>query len=326
MQCVAVRTPKDATAGSVFDLLLDGMLDGDDGDDDDENDGGDDAGGANSVRVGYATPFTVRCDRPSLDEARQLAAVQVAALSPHFSAAWLVQLQAKRHEVSLGEAAVVALARAGRDGDGPVVGGLEAARVHPSEAAGLADAPPPDSAADGPGAFAGGVAFLDALEAVPGGDEGGDPVVWYVSNMAVAPEWRGRGVGRALLRALAVAARAQGIPALFLHVEPGNAAARALYASLGFSPHGLGDADAGDVWSEGSGGAAEASTTPATTRTPEAAAAAGSAFDSDLEAALAAAFDSDPGLAAAAPAAQSRREVLLSLPITQLDLELPAYS
>ena len=82
MQCVAVRTPKDATAGSVFDLLLDGMLDGDNGDDEDENNGGDDAGGSNSVRVEYATPFAVRCDRPSLDEARQLAAVQVAALSP----------------------------------------------------------------------------------------------------------------------------------------------------------------------------------------------------------------------------------------------------
>ena len=57
---------------------------------------------------------------------------------------------------------------------------------------------------------------------------------WNVHDVAVAPQARGRGVGRALLeRVLADAAEA-GAVAVSLEVRHDNAAARHLYASLGF--------------------------------------------------------------------------------------------
>jgi GNAT superfamily N-acetyltransferase len=52
-------------------------------------------------------------------------------------------------------------------------------------------------------------------------------------TIAVAPENRGRGVGTALLSALADQARSEGIPALSLSVEEGNASMR-LYERVGF--------------------------------------------------------------------------------------------
>jgi ribosomal protein S18 acetylase RimI-like enzyme len=52
-------------------------------------------------------------------------------------------------------------------------------------------------------------------------------------TLAVAPEWRRRGVGAALLSALMQSATAEGIPALSLSVEDGNGARR-LYARAGF--------------------------------------------------------------------------------------------
>lgn len=84
-------------------------------------------------------------------------------------------------------------------------------------------------------------------------DEGGVPVgaAWYRRftvdahgygylgpgvpevTLAVEPEWRRRGVGTALLAALSGAARARGVRALSLSVEPDNPAVR-LYERAGF--------------------------------------------------------------------------------------------
>ncbi len=62
-------------------------------------------------------------------------------------------------------------------------------------------------------------------------------------SIAVAPGWRGRGLGRALLTELIGRAAANGVAGLSLSVEDGNAAAR-LYASLGFVTVGReGDSD-----------------------------------------------------------------------------------
>lgn len=65
--------------------------------------------------------------------------------------------------------------------------------------------------------------------------------VW---GMYVAPEARGRGVGRALVSALIAHARAlQGVERLVLGVESGNDAARALYHACGFVTYAI-DPDA----------------------------------------------------------------------------------
>ena len=61
-------------------------------------------------------------------------------------------------------------------------------------------------------------------------------------SIAVAPDWRGRGLGRALIRAVVDQARAAGVPRLSLSVERANHAA-ALYAAEGFAVVG-GDEDA----------------------------------------------------------------------------------
>ena len=53
-------------------------------------------------------------------------------------------------------------------------------------------------------------------------------------GMAVAREWRGRGVGSALLAAAIDWARQQGLHKLSLEVFPHNAAAIALYRKFGF--------------------------------------------------------------------------------------------
>lgn len=58
-------------------------------------------------------------------------------------------------------------------------------------------------------------------------------------GMAVAREWRGRGVGSALLEAAIVWAREQGLHKLSLSVFPHNAAALGLYRKFGFVEEGL---------------------------------------------------------------------------------------
>ena len=55
-----------------------------------------------------------------------------------------------------------------------------------------------------------------------------------VMNLAVAPEWRSRGIGRALMTALIAQLHSRGITALFLEVRVGNMPAQNLYRSLGF--------------------------------------------------------------------------------------------
>ena len=56
--------------------------------------------------------------------------------------------------------------------------------------------------------------------------------------MGVAPQWRGRGVGSALLAAAIVWARERGLHKLTLSVFPHNAAAIALYRKFGFIEEG----------------------------------------------------------------------------------------
>jgi ribosomal protein S18 acetylase RimI-like enzyme len=61
-------------------------------------------------------------------------------------------------------------------------------------------------------------------------------LVW---GMHVRPEACGRGIGRALLDAVAAHARAEGIERLHLAVGLENAAARRLYAAAGYEAYGL---------------------------------------------------------------------------------------
>jgi ribosomal protein S18 acetylase RimI-like enzyme len=69
-------------------------------------------------------------------------------------------------------------------------------------------------------------------------DEG--PVTRHVATlgMAVAPDWRGRGVGSALLTESIRWARAMGVEKLALSVYPDNEAALALYGKFGFRQEG----------------------------------------------------------------------------------------
>ncbi|HXY69406.1 MAG TPA: GNAT family N-acetyltransferase [Gemmatimonadales bacterium] len=56
----------------------------------------------------------------------------------------------------------------------------------------------------------------------------------HVSDIVVAPEARGRGVGEALMAAAEGWARGRGYRLLSLHVFDGNARARKFYARLGY--------------------------------------------------------------------------------------------
>jgi ribosomal-protein-alanine N-acetyltransferase len=73
-----------------------------------------------------------------------------------------------------------------------------------------------------------------------GGGVLGYVVAWFVAdqgeiaNIAVAPDHRGHGVGRALLDAALSEAEVRGISAVFLEVRDSNRRARELYASRGF--------------------------------------------------------------------------------------------
>jgi [ribosomal protein S18]-alanine N-acetyltransferase len=73
----------------------------------------------------------------------------------------------------------------------------------------------------------------------------GHGILWWVreegevANLAVAPEWRGRGGGARLLDALLDEARAAGVERVFLEVRVSNRAAARLYGSRGFRPMGI---------------------------------------------------------------------------------------
>jgi ribosomal-protein-alanine N-acetyltransferase len=56
-----------------------------------------------------------------------------------------------------------------------------------------------------------------------------------ILTLAVAPEARGRGLGRALLRAAIIRAQEMGAQVMFLEVGADNPHALALYAGLGFA-------------------------------------------------------------------------------------------
>lgn len=59
----------------------------------------------------------------------------------------------------------------------------------------------------------------------------------YIHQIAVAPEYRGMGVGSKLMQAVAGLAREMDIGRLALDTWEFNAAARAFYEGLGFSPY-----------------------------------------------------------------------------------------
>ena len=60
-----------------------------------------------------------------------------------------------------------------------------------------------------------------------------------IANIALIPERRGRGLGRALLRRNLDEARARGVCSLFLEVRESNHPARRLYAAEGFREIGV---------------------------------------------------------------------------------------
>ncbi|WP_445620559.1 GNAT family N-acetyltransferase [Kushneria sp. Sum13] len=57
---------------------------------------------------------------------------------------------------------------------------------------------------------------------------------WLLNDLFVAPDARGRGIGRSLMQAAADLALEQGVPALMLRTQIHNHAAKALYESLGW--------------------------------------------------------------------------------------------
>lgn len=57
----------------------------------------------------------------------------------------------------------------------------------------------------------------------------------HVLNICIAPDYRGRGFGRHLLRRLLDISRWNGAERVFLEVRPSNPMAKALYESLGFT-------------------------------------------------------------------------------------------
>jgi L-phenylalanine/L-methionine N-acetyltransferase len=66
------------------------------------------------------------------------------------------------------------------------------------------------------------------------------PMTRHVASlgMAVAPEWRGRGVGAALMQEVIRWAKEVGVEKLALSVYPHNEAAMALYRKFGFKEEG----------------------------------------------------------------------------------------
>jgi ribosomal protein S18 acetylase RimI-like enzyme len=83
---------------------------------------------------------------------------------------------------------------------------------------------------DSPGALLGYVAVCIGFSLELGGNDA------FIDEVFVAPEHRRLGLGRRLLEAAASHATWTNVRALHLEVDRGNAAARALYASLGFLP------------------------------------------------------------------------------------------
>jgi ribosomal-protein-alanine N-acetyltransferase len=60
-----------------------------------------------------------------------------------------------------------------------------------------------------------------------------------ISNIAISPEYRGRGVGERALRWVINDIREKGVEFIFLEVRPSNLPARYLYKKMGFAMLGL---------------------------------------------------------------------------------------
>jgi ribosomal-protein-alanine N-acetyltransferase len=84
----------------------------------------------------------------------------------------------------------------------------------------------------GPGAFA----YADAQGFILARSAGGEA---EILTLAVAPQARRHGIGRALVQRAAAHARALGAGVLFLEVAKDNQPALKLYSGLGFQPVGL---------------------------------------------------------------------------------------
>ncbi|HPP83990.1 MAG TPA: ribosomal protein S18-alanine N-acetyltransferase [Rubrivivax sp.] len=70
---------------------------------------------------------------------------------------------------------------------------------------------------------------LGYFVALPGADE------LHLLNITVAPHWQGRGLGTALLEAVATHARERGLARVWLEVRASNVRAQALYARRGYA-------------------------------------------------------------------------------------------
>jgi ribosomal-protein-alanine N-acetyltransferase len=84
------------------------------------------------------------------------------------------------------------------------------------------------------------VSFPMVVVEKPGDRVVGYIIYWHiredvqVNNIAVHPEYRGRGIGEALMRHVIGKVRAHGATFITLEVRPSNAAAVTLYKTLGF--------------------------------------------------------------------------------------------
>ena len=66
------------------------------------------------------------------------------------------------------------------------------------------------------------------------GPAGTDPARWWVWDVAIEPEFRGRGLGRAAMELADLLARTHGATTIGLNVFGHNVTARNLYVSLGY--------------------------------------------------------------------------------------------
>ena len=75
------------------------------------------------------------------------------------------------------------------------------------------------------------VAMVSLLYTVSSAE--GGKAAW-LEDLVVRPDWRGRGIGRTLLKHVAARARADGVLRVTLLTDPGNERAHASYEGLGF--------------------------------------------------------------------------------------------
>lgn len=92
--------------------------------------------------------------------------------------------------------------------------------------------PPPSSLAIATLDLNTGRALPSERLAAPLPDSGGVEALTYLSNVAVAPRWRRRGYGRALLAAALARAASRGARRVAVHVEVANTAGMALYGGF----------------------------------------------------------------------------------------------